>query len=338
MPDANNPSTGGTGEDTSATIVDALADILDDPAPDTVGNEAAKPAVAKPKSAADEVLDDDEETEDATDDETSDAESKAGTRDPETGRFISPKAKVKLPDGTETTVAELTAGHLRQSDYTRKTQEVAEQREAVKAERERAQQIEQQLQAQFQQVNNWLSLTKPQRPNVPFEQDPIAHGQYREAMDQWQEAQQYWAVQQHKATEQKKAETQAAYEKHLKNESEALFKAVPALRDPGKRDAFVTEAAKMMADYGIKREEIAGLTDHRMILILRDAVKYRRLQAKAPQVKDDLGKKPPIIRGSQRAATPTASDDKLNRQRTERLKQTGRLDDGIAALMAMKNL
>jgi hypothetical protein len=150
-------------------------------------------------------------------------------------------------------------------------------------------------------------------------------------MEQWQEAQQYWATQQRKVTETQKAETQASFDKHLRNESEALFKAVPALRDPGKRDAFVTEAARLMADYGVKREEIAGLTDHRMILILRDAVKYRRLQAKAPAVKDDLAKRPPIIRGSQRSA-PNTSRDKLNRQRTERLTQTGSFQDGVSAL------
>jgi len=331
MPDANNPAPAGTGEDTSmASTMDALADILDDPATDTEETEAAKPAVAKAKSDADEALDDDEATEDATDEETSDAEKKAGSRD-ELGRFVSPNSKVKLPDGTATTIAELTAGHLRQSDYTRKTQELAEHREAVAAERTRAEQVAQQLQAQFQQVNNWLSLTKPQRPTVPYDQDPIAHGNYTVAMEQWQEAQQYWATQQRKVTETQKAETQASFDKHLRSESEALFKAVPALRDPGKRDAFVTEAARLMADYGVKREEIAGLTDHRMILILRDAVKYRRLQAKAPAVKDDLAKRPPIIRGSQRSA-PNTSRDKLNRQRTERLTQTGSFQDGVSAL------
>ncbi len=312
-----------------AQAVDALADILDDPETDTAETEAAKPAGTKAKPS--DPLEESEEPEDATDDETQTDESKAGPARDESGRFVSPNAKFKLPDGTTTPVAELAKGYLRQSDYTRKSQELAEHREAVAAERQRAEQTAQQLQAQFQQVNNWLAMTKPQRPPVPFEQDPIAHGQYREMMDQWQEAQQYWANEQHKATEAQKAEQQTRYQKHLQTESEALYKAVPALRDPGKRDAFVTEAARLMADYGIKREEIAGLTDHRMILILRDAVKYRRLQAKAPQVKADLETKPRLIAGSKRGA-PNAGADKLNRQRTERLTQTGSFDDGVAAL------
>jgi hypothetical protein len=308
--------------------MDALADILDDPATDTEETEAAKPA--GDKASPSDPLAEGDEPEDATDDETSDAEKKAGSRD-ELGRFVSPNAKVKLPDGTATTIAELTAGHLRQSDYTRKTQELAEHREAVAAERTRAQQVNQQLQALHQEAANWLSLTKPQRPTVPYEQDPIAHGQYAVQMEQWQEAKTFFDNRQRQVTEAQKQETQASFDKHLRSESEALFKAVPALRDPGKRDAFVTEAARLMADYGVKREEIAGLTDHRMILILRDAVKYRRLQAKAPQVKDDLKDKPRLITGSRRAA-PTASRDKLNRQRTERLTQTGSFQDGVSAL------
>lgn len=48
---------------------------------------------------------------------------------------------VKLADGTEIPVADLKAGYLRQNDYTRKTQEVANERKAVSADVERMQRI-----------------------------------------------------------------------------------------------------------------------------------------------------------------------------------------------------
>jgi hypothetical protein len=37
-------------------------------------------------------------------------------------------AKVKLADGTEITIDELQKGYMRQSDYTKKTQELAQKR------------------------------------------------------------------------------------------------------------------------------------------------------------------------------------------------------------------
>lgn len=332
MPDANNPAPAGTGE--AAPIVeqspiDALADILDEPATDNGETEAAKPADTRTKASdpLDEVLGSD----DATDDETSDGETKDGPARDAAGRFVSPNEKVRLPDGTTTTIAELSQGHLRQSDYTRKTQELAEQRQAFEAERTRANETYQHLQAQFQQVSNWLEATKPQRPQIPYEADLVAWGRYQQEKDQWDEAQRYWVGQAKQVQETRKAEQQASFEKHLRTESEALFKAIPAFRDPGKRDAFVTEAARLFEPYGIKREEIAGLTDHRMIRVLVDAVKLHRLQARKPAVQAALKDKPPVIRGSKRVP-PTSKDEQLRRQRTDRLNETGAFQDAVPAL------
>ncbi len=319
MADTNNPASAGNGEAApAANPVDALADILDDPAPDTE------------EATATDAESDDPLSEDDSTDETSDAAGKAGPRD-ESGRFVSPSGKVKLADGTTTTIAELTAGHLRQSDYTRKTQEVSEARKALEARQRQTDELTQQLQTQYQQVNWWLAQTKPERPKASAIEDPLAHVQYREQMDRWDEANKYWTAEFDKSSKALKTQQQESYQNHLRSESEALFKAVPALRDPGRRDAFVTEAAKVMADYGIKREEIAGLTDHRMILILRDAVKYRRLQSKTATVQADLGNKPPVLRGSKRNQ-PTTKEQSKQRQRTERLLETGSFQDGMAAL------
>lgn len=334
MADTNNPAPAGTGEAApiASSAVDDLADILDDPETDN-GEDGANETETDAKAAgADEA----DESEDDSTDETSDGEGKAGPRDA-AGRFVSPNSKVKLPDGSTTTIAELTQGHLRQSDYTRKTQEVAEQREAARAESQRATETYQQLQTQFSRVSSWLDQTRPQPPQQPANVDPLAHVQYEADMRTWEAAQRYAAEEYQKATQTHQAQQTEARNKYLRSESEALFKAIPQLRDPGKRDAFVTEAVKAFGELGLKREEIASLTDHRMILILRDAVKYRRLQAKAPQVKADLGGKPPVIRGSRRV-TPASSEQAQNRQTTDRLRQSGRFQDGVAAIAAIKNL
>lgn len=335
MADTKNPAPAGTGEAApiASEAIDALADILDDPEPDTEEDGANETETKSKAAGADEG---EESEDDDSTDETSDGEGKAGPRDA-SGRFVSPNSKVKLPDGSTTTIAELTSGHLRQSDYTRKTQELAEQRTAAEAESKRVAETYQHLQTQFSRVSSWLDQTRPQPPQQPANVDPLAHVQYEADMRTWEAARQYAADEYTKANSTYQTQQTEARNKYLRNESEALFKAIPQLRDPGKRDLFVTEAVKAFGELGLKREEIAGLTDHRMILILRDAVKYRRLAAKAPQVKTDLNGKPPVIRGSRRA-TPASSEQAQNRQSTDRLRQSGRFQDGVAAIAAIKNL
>lgn len=336
MPDANNPVQ-GTGEAAPVaekSAMDALADILDEPETDNAGSEAAKPAgtEAKPKSAVDDVLGDGEadDPESATDDETSTDEGSEGPRDA-AGRFISPNARVRMPDGTTATVAELTQGHLRQSDYTRKTQELSEHRKEFEAQQARANETFQHLQTRYQQVDSWLEATKPQRPNVPYAQDPVAWGEYNQAKEGWDEAQRYWAAQRQETARAYQEQRDTKVREYLKKETDALYRAIPAFREQSKRDAFVSAAMDAYSELGFQRAEIAGLTDHRMILVLRDAVKWRRAQAKKETVTKELEQKPQLIRGSKRT-TPATKADTQKRLATERLLETGSFQDGVRAI------
>ena len=69
------------------------------------------------------------EGEEADGETEADDQAEDGDEEPESeqGRFVADNAKVRLPDGTVTTIAELKQGSLRQADYTRKTMELAEQ-------------------------------------------------------------------------------------------------------------------------------------------------------------------------------------------------------------------
>lgn len=337
MPDTNNLPAGGTGE--AASIVDALADILDDPATDSVESEA--PGKAATNGKANGQSDDGEEpetpdaeggAEDAEDPAGEEAEENQGQLRDAQGRFLSDNDRVRLADGTVTTVKDLKEGSLRQSDYTRKTQAIAQERESITAERQKVGQLAQQLDQQLAVATQWLEMTKPARPAVSYAEDPMAHGEYQNAMQQWNEARQW--IGQHLQTKQQ-ALTAAQTEnlqRYKASEAEALRSAIPALRDPAKMSAFKAEAAKIAPDYGIKPEELEGVVDHRQWLVLRDALAYRRLKAKAPAVKQAIEAKPALITGQKRP-NPGQAQQRVRRDRTERLKREGTVDAGVAALM-----
>lgn len=337
MTDANNLPDGGTGE------YDGLADIIDDPVGDNVTDDgtAADDALsddnldAPDKGAKDEP--DDDVDEDAEDPDKAATEEDQGQLRDAKGRFLSDEDKVRLADGTTTTVKELKDGWLRQGDYTRKTQEVARERDEVKAARERSNQQAQQLEQQLAVNLQWLQLTKPARPEVSYEEDPVAHIRYRDESDRWNEA--YgWVMQNlnhHKAQfEAQQKEQLTAYERR---EDEALRSAIPALRDPAKFRAFVAEVEKIAPEYGITSEELKGVKDHRQWLVLRDALAYRRMKARTPEVRKAIEGKPPVVQSGKRP-NPKQNQQRAKQARTERLRTTGSFDDGVAALMELPDL
>lgn len=66
----------------------------------------------------------------------------------------------------------------------------------------------------------------------------------------------------------------------MAREEEALLTKVPEWRDPVKGSAAMDEIRKVAVDaYGFKPEEIASLPDHRMALVLKDALAFRKMQA-----------------------------------------------------------
>jgi hypothetical protein len=150
----------------------------------------------------------------------------------------------------------------------------------------------------------------------------------------WQAHAQAWQqFQQSKTdeTERKAGETQKQQQERLKRERDALMNAIPVLKDPvkGKQvwDNIVSGASQ---HYGIAPEEVNNTADHRFIKVLRDALAYRRIKAAAPTVQAEVTKRPVVNNG--RRAAPQAAQTREKQARTERLRNSGSFEDGVAAL------
>lgn len=332
MPDDNNlpaPEAGPVDDDKSYDdLVGDISNLIDPEADLEAGEEVNE---ADTEEVTDEVAEPD-----AEDVEQDDASDEDGPEEPEIkgGRFAPDTAKVTLEDGTVITVAELKRNNLFQRDYTRKTQELAAEREQISHRKSEVDQQAQSLSQDFQFMNWFAEHYLPKQPAPPSDpNDPIAEIQYGRELRQWQELQglrDYFSSKLGELEQTKQAETQAQKAARLRSEAQALVSKDKTFADEQKRIAFLNEAATKGAEYwGLTREEIAGIESHKQWLVLRDALRYRALQAKAPGVAQQVKAKPVV--GGKRT-NPNAKQNSGKLARTERLRRERTFEAGVDAL------
>jgi len=324
----DNPQ--GNGDDAPVSekdTMDALTDILGDPETDTDEGKVQADDSQEGDDAEDGEDADGENSEDSDDDDAS--EDGDEPDDLKGGRFAPHSAKVRLPDGQTTTVEELMKGGLRQSDYSRKTESLARERDEFQDNVERLNQTTQQLEQQREFIDAVLEQWRPQPPENP-DNDPtvwIEFQQREHAWNQWKNHIETGLKQSRDNFEKSRTEE---LQKAREREEERLFQAIPAMRDPGKRQRIATELARFgTAEYGFTQQEMASIGDHRMIKVLFDLHQAKARTAKAPGVVEKVKEKPKVMRGSNRAK----GKDGAKRSRMERLRETGWARDAETALM-----
>ena len=259
----------------------------------------------------------------------------------EQGRFVADNARVKLPDGTFTTVAELKQGSLRNADYTRKTQEVSEQRKAVESQSEALKASMQQLE-QMREYN--ISLVKsiippepdpnkanPASPNY----DPAGYQAEQVAYGEWAKHLAYLESQQTQAQQERTKKAAETEKETADKEWATLIEKLPHLKDGKRVDSFVGDLKKYATEtYGFKPDEMKAIAlDHRLALALNDAIKWNKLQASKATVQKKVEGRPSVIKGGKRL-NPSEHQARRATDAMNRLKDTGRLDDAVAALLA----
>jgi hypothetical protein len=197
-----------------------------------------------------------------------------------------------LVDGKEVTltpqqIAESYKAGLRQDDYTRKTQEVAEERKQAEAAIEKAYQernayveklntyaIQVQGALQEQQNINWDDL---------IANDPVEYLKQQHLFQQRQatlqqistERQQIEAIQQQEQTK--------AFNFYLLEQHQALLDKLPSWKDENKAKAERAEIKDFLLKEGYSADDISQVTDYRHVLLIRDAMQFRKLLKDAPE-------------------------------------------------------
>lgn len=311
----NTGIAGADGSDISDAATAWEAMLGQDEAEDHDDHTDGEDELADGQDGQEGEPEDDEESEDEPEDE-GEEESEDDDEDDDDGEEapaaeIDPATKVKVKvDGeeVEVTLEELRDGYSRTQDYTRKTQEVAEQRRAV--EQEKAQVLEQQQQwgnllTTFQQR---LQATLSGRTEAEWQalkqQDEIAYYEERDKERSVQERIQAIQQEQQRVAQEYQQHTLKQQQEWAKAELEKLPQVIEEWKDPEVQKREVALINAYGASIGFTPQELQGVVDHRAIKVLRDAAKYQEL-AKAKQAPDRKKVKRKVQAKTMQPGTPS---------------------------------
>jgi thiol:disulfide interchange protein len=190
-------------------------------------------------------------------------------------------------DGKEVEVSldELKNGYQRQSDYTKKTMEAAEQRKTADAETQKAQQERQQYAGELQRMAVQLEGVLEQQSQIDWsaliEADPVEYLKQRQLYEQRQALYQQNTQERQKLFQQHQHEQAQAHQSYLAEQQDNLLAKLPDWKDDAKAAAEKTAISKFLQEQGFGDEDISSIADHRHVLVARKAMLYDQLMAKA---------------------------------------------------------
>lgn len=316
MADDNTPQ--GTVEQTAAPQdADSLLDRFLDGAPETENASAQETG---------QEAQGDAEQDDASQTEGQDQAEQQDGDQPQEPQYAADDAKVRLDDGTEVTIASLKQGSLRQADYTRKTQELSALRKELDQRQAAVAQQSQQFEAQVNLAIEIAAANLPAEPSPEsMRDDPIGYMQQKALYDKRvQELQTLVsAKQQHEQAQVQ--QRQQAFQQYLGAEHQALTEAMPEMTDVAKRQAFGTDLAKALKQYGFSDRDLSQIYDHRILLAGRDLIAYQKLMAAKPKAIAKTNGKPPLSSSGNRQ-TPNAQKQAQKSADWKRLRESGGRD------------
>lgn len=242
-------------------------------------------------------------------------------------------------DGEEITVEELKAANLRQRDYTRKTQELAEQRKTLEAqyseiERERAQYAQmlpalQQRLEQKEQEPDWDTL---------YDTDPTmaakAERQWRKQQDEREAQMQAVQAEQQRLQALQQQKVQQMQEQYVSQQREILPEVIPEWRDSKVAAQEATQIRDFLLGEGFTEQDIGGLTNATLVKLARKAMLYDRGETRVTAAKAKPKKaRAKTLRSGTKASQPRPKSDA--QKAIQNAKQSGRVQDAAQAIKAL---
>jgi hypothetical protein len=312
---------------------EALLGIMD-PEEETPETEEAQPTEEEESQPIGEDKSFEEETE-----EEAEEESEEESEEPDEGSEETLYAVTVNGAEQQVTLDELMSGYSRQSDYTRKTQDVAKERKQMgELQAQHASEIHQaraERQQYLESLNQIIGNTASNLDkfaNVDWESlkdsDPIGYvtrkEEFREAQEKVQSMQrEQYMAQQKNIEDEKRVRSRA-----LQEENGKLVEALPEWAEPEKQKKLVSDIRGYASSQGFTEEELNSLVDHRSLLVLMKAQKYDAMQNSDVKSKK-LKNKPHVIR-SGKGVTRDSSDRSKRTAQMKRLKQSGKVKDASA--------
>jgi len=286
------------------------------------GDEEAK---AQPEAPAEEVVEEiveQTEIQEDLDEETEEYEEPEEEPTP-TYRVKVGKEEVEVP------LEELLKGYSRTADYTKKTQELAENRKIVEAERAKIQEasrLRDQYAERLSVIEQMLNQTeKAEDLSVLKETDPIGYAV--KVAEQAEREKQLAAVraERQRLAQQQQSEQQERLQAHLASEAAKLREAIPEMSDEIKGDVVKREIRDFAKSIGFSDQELAAVYDSRAVLTLYKAMQYDKLMKGKPEVTKKVNQAPKMLKPG--TSTPEARETDQVKKMRQQLRKSGNKND-----------
>lgn len=292
----------------------------------------------------DEATTTEDEQQDApadADGESEETEIEAGTED-DAEPDVTPESEVEEPDAPptyrvrvdgqeiEVPLPELIAGYSRQSDYTRKTTEVANQRKALEAEAAEIRTARDQYAQRLTALESALTEAMPAEPDWDTlrKENPNEYAalkvEYRERQEQLARVR----AEGDRVRGEQERDFHTRVQAIRQQEAEKLIQAIPEWRDEAKAAPEKAKLVEYAASYGMDADYLDAVTDHRFVVLLRKAQKYDELQTKGKAAIQEKAATAQVLKPGGRPQNTTGKAKRTDVQRkAERLERSGRVDD-----------
>ena len=232
----------------------------------------------------------------------------------------------------EVTLDELIKSYQLGTDYTKKSQAVAEERKAVEAERQRieeAKYLRDQYAERLQVIEQMLNQ-QPETENLDYlkENDPIGYAVKVAELSQREKQLAQVQAERQRIAEQQERERQEQLGSVIQAEARKLAEIIPEYADPAKGDALKRDLREFGLKVGFSEQELAGVYDSRAVLTLWKAMQYDKLQSSKPAITKKVNEAPKVMKSG--VSQPRDSNDELRKLKA-RAKQSGRVADAAKA-------
>ena len=227
-------------------------------------------------------------------------------------------------DEVDLTLEELRLGYMRQGDYTRKTQQVAEGRKQAEVELDALTAQREGYANQLAQLETALNQSEPTQEywNALESEDPIEFVKQREAMRDRRDALTQVKSEQQRVHAEQYQQLQVQAQERLTQETGKLLDAIPEWRDAEvatkQKNAVYTYAQRHL---GFSEKELSQVSDHRAVNALRKAFLYDELMKQKPAATKKTKAAPKMAKAGQ----PTSKREISSKRKRQQLSNISKL-------------
>jgi hypothetical protein len=234
----------------------------------------------------------------------------------------------------EVTLDELRNGYSRDADYRRKTEELSNERKSFQSEADKQRQdyslkinelnqLMSEAQSQLNQDMNNINLEEL------YEEDPTEAARVEHRMRRKQEKLS-------QARKKVQFEQQKQFEGFLQEQQNQLVTKMPEFADSSKASNLKNNMRSYLQDFGFNDQEISQVYDHRIVMLVNDAMKYRNMQKAKPGIAKKITKPSKVFSSGVKS---DKNDVSLLRKKEKfgRLKKSGSVQDATSIFLDMIN-